>query len=112
MAPARLLVVAPDVDLRSSLAFALEAEGFVVVARDLLPDPGVALRFDCCIIEQKALAPGLQPAIEFCDAVQPIVLLAARPLPWLAHRVAHVVETPDTAGAMLRAVRMSVGTAD
>lgn len=72
----RILVVAPDHDLRQSLAFALAAYGYSVVAEEAWPrEPGTE-RFDCVILDEHVLSePSIRPRALF-SVRGPIVLLA------------------------------------
>jgi len=109
----RLLLVAADTELRRSLAFALEAEGFSVVQRDETP-PRAWLRtnrFDCTIIEQKILAGPDYEDIAFCIKAHPVVLLAGSPHPWLVEWVSEIVDLPLAAGAVSAAVGRVAETA-
>ncbi|RYE78569.1 MAG: hypothetical protein EOP19_21325 [Hyphomicrobiales bacterium] len=110
MASGRLLVVAPDPDLRGSLVFALEAEGLEVTAKDALP--GIAWlsprRFDCTVLDQKALTGEAHDSIAFCIKAHPVVLLAGRPHSWLVEWVSQVVVTPAADDALQRAVRLAI----
>ena len=110
MPSARLLLVAPDTDLRRSLAFALEAEGFAVTIRDAPPARSwlVSNRFDCTIVDQKALTGPDYEAIAFCIKAHPVVLLASRPHPWLVEWVAEIVDLPLAGNAVNSAVRHAI----
>jgi len=110
MASGRLLVVAPDPDLRGSLVFALEAEGFDIAARDTLPtmDWMTQRRFDCCVLDQKALTGEPYESIAFCIKAHPVVLMAARPHPWLVEWCSQVVVTPAADDALQMAVRLAI----
>ncbi|MBL8597310.1 MAG: hypothetical protein J0I48_20765 [Devosia sp.] len=110
MPSARLLLVAPDTDLRRSLAFALEAEGFAVTIRDTPPARSwlVSNRFDCTIVDQKALTGPDYEAIAFCIKAHPVVLLASRPHPWLVEWVAEIVDLPLAGNAVNSAVRHAI----
>jgi DNA-binding NtrC family response regulator len=96
MASGRLLVVAQGDDLRGSLVFALEAEGFEVTARSDLPELEwvTSRRFDCTVLDQKVLIGKAYQSIAFCIKAHPVVLLAARPHGWLVEWVSQVIETP------------------
>jgi hypothetical protein len=50
-----VLVVAPDADLRRSLAFMLSAEGYGVLACDAWPPQDGQLAFDAVVIDHSAL---------------------------------------------------------
>jgi hypothetical protein len=110
MVSGRLLVVAPDRDLRGSLVFALEAEGFQVTAQEKLPslDWMTARRFDCTVLDQKAIDGEAYQGIAFCIKAHPVVLLAARPLSWLVEWVSQVIETPSADNALSTAVRLAI----
>ena len=102
--------VAPDIDLRASLVFALEAEGFEVTARDTLPTMAwmTPRRFDCTVLEQKALTGAAYESIAFCIKAHPVVLLAARPHPWLVEWCSQVVVTPAADDALQTAVKLAI----
>ena len=110
MASGRLLVVAPDPDLRGSLVFAFEAEGFEVTARDALPtmDWLSENRFGCCVLDQKALTGQAYESIAFCIKAHPVVLFAARPHAWLTEWVSQVVVTPTADDGLTTAVRLAL----
>lgn len=110
MPSGRLLVVAPDPDLRGSLVFAFEAEGFDVTAPDTLPalDWIGQRRFDCCVLDQKALTGEAYESIAFCIKAHPVVLTAARPHPWLVEWCSQVVVTPAADDALQVAVRLAI----
>jgi CheY-like chemotaxis protein len=111
MAPARVLVVAPNHDLRQSLAFALEVEGYNVVATDVLPNGAlVGPRYDCTVVDQRALTGPRHESIAFCIRSHPVVLLAPTALDWAAEWVAQVVETPANDGALTSAVQEALRT--
>ena len=73
----RLLIIAPDPDLRKSLQFALEAEGYAVVSREGFADPaGIPLDFDCAVLDHHATRGHLPVATTFVEGASPVVLLA------------------------------------
>lgn len=96
MPSGHLLLVAPDADLRESLAFVLDAEGFSVTARTALPARSwlAGNRFGCTIVDQKAFEGEDYEAIAFCIKAHPVVLMAERPHPWLAEWVVKSVQLP------------------
>lgn len=102
----RLLIIAPDDEVRKSLVFALEAEGYDVAALGQLPgaDWLQSHRQDCTVLDQRAVRPCDRDALSACLGAAPVVLLAHRPQPWLSERVRATVDTPAREGAMLRAV--------
>lgn len=106
----RLLIIAPDDDLRRSLAFALEAEGYAVTALaetgsgELVGDGHYA----CTIVDQAALA-GTDSAIRaFFAAWRPVVLLSNAPLSWLTWDGVRVVEKPMLGESLSQAVRGAI----
>lgn len=105
-----LLVVAPETDLRQSLIFALEAEGFSVTARDTPPARSwlATNRFDCTIVDQKAFTGPDYEAIAFCIKAHPVVLMAARPHAWLGEWVVASVELPMRGNEVATAVRQAM----
>jgi hypothetical protein len=102
----RLLLVAPDRELRRSLVFALETASFEVTEFADLPPLGWVERnrFDCTVLDQKALVAETYRSIAFCIRAHPVVLLAARPPAWLVEWVAQTVETPVVEDALITAV--------
>lgn len=113
MPSARLLLVAPDTDLRRSLAFALEADGFAVTIRDTPPARSwlVSNRFDCTIVDQKALTGPDYEAIAFCIKAYPVVLMAERPHAWLADWVFDILNLPLASGEVAEAVNRAMRAA-
>jgi hypothetical protein len=111
MPSGRVLLVAPDTDLRRSLVFALETDGFAVVVRDSPPTRAwlASNRFDCTILDQKALAGPDYEDIAFCIKAHPVVLVSAKPHPWLVEWVAEVVDMPIAAGAVSAAIEHATG---
>jgi len=106
MANGRLLVVAPENDLRRSLVFALGAEGYAVTVLDA-PPPLQWLadnRFDCTVLDQHALTGAREDDIAFCTRAQRVVLLASRVHPWLVEWVTEIVELPPAGEALSAAI--------
>jgi DNA-binding NtrC family response regulator len=79
MASGRLLIVAPDADLRLSLQFALEAEGYAVTARANIGETTTQERFDCTILDHRAAIGPTEDIAAFCRRAHPVVLLASEP---------------------------------
>lgn len=108
-AKGHILVIAPDFDLRRSLAFALEAEGYAVTARaeiDIAAMPADR-QYDCTVIDHAAV---LQSAyvIAFCERARPVILLSNSPMAWLSEYVAVTVELPVPGGALSAAIQSAV----
>lgn len=112
MSTGRLLVVAADGDVRRSLVFALEAEGYAVTASDTLPPRTWTEdnRFDCTVLDQRLLQGPAYESLAFCISSHPVVLLASRPRAWLAEWVSRVVETPVVDDSLVDAVHFAVET--
>ncbi len=110
MTARRLLVIAPDRDVRSALVFTLEANGFEVTARADIPLPEwtVQHQFDCSVLDHKALTGSNQTAIAFCTAAQPVLLLSSRPFTWLAPYVAQTVSQPAADDSLIEAIRAAI----
>jgi hypothetical protein len=102
----RILVVALDTDVRRSLVFALEAEGYRVTGFEALPTLSYLREqgFNCTVLDQRALDGKPHESISFCITAHPVVLLAAQPFAWLADWVADIVITPDPGNALVMAV--------
>ena len=79
MASGRLLIVAPDADLRLSLQFVLEAEGYMVTARANISETTAQERFDCTILDHRAAIGPTADIAAFCRRAHPVVLLASEP---------------------------------
>lgn len=110
MPKGRLLLVAADSELRRSLVFVLETEGYYVVVRDAPPsrDWLAANRFDCTILDQRALSGPDYESIAFCIKAHPVVLVATAAHPWLVEWVSEVVDMPLRADAVSSAVRRAM----
>ena len=109
-AKGHILVIAPDIDLRRSLEFALEAEGYAVAAR---PQIDVALlsagaRFDCTVLDHGAVVAPPSALIDFCVRAQPIVLLSNSAILWLSEWIAVTVEKPTPGGALSAAIQSAM----
>src|SRR6218665_3790388 len=106
MPSGRLLLVAPETDLRRSLVFALETEGFAVTVRDAPPSRAwlAQNRFDCTIIDQKAFVGEAYENIAFCIKAYPVVLMAARPHAWLVDWVSETIDFPLAENAVTSAI--------
>ena len=105
MATGRLLIIAPDDDLRRSLAFALEAEGYAIAAYARIADAPEPEGYDCTVLDHRATSGSANDVLEFCRHARPVVLLAGTPLPWLDGHVFRVVQKPLLGEPLSRAVR-------
>lgn len=107
MPSGRVLVIAPSIDLRKSLVFALEAEGYVVTSLAVLPPEDVASSCDCVVMDHKATTGSREAVLAFVKA-RCVVLLAGTPQPWLIGHVTAVVPTPLRGDALGQAVRLAL----
>lgn len=90
----KILVVAPDGDLRRSLVFMLMAEGFAVVERSAWPAPDDVVEADAVVIDHSALD-RLSATDERLRALgQATIILASRSAPYPALDTATVVRKP------------------
>jgi DNA-binding response OmpR family regulator len=107
MPAGRLLLVAPDTDLRRSLVFSLETEDYALTVRDTPPSRDWLARHrpDCTILDQKALSGPQYEAIAFCIKAHPVVLLAAQPHDWLVQWVVEAVQLPLAGTDVTAAIR-------
>lgn len=107
MAIGRLLLIAPQSDLRRSLVFALEAEGYQVSSAAQIPAGPVPgdVTYDCTIVDQKALIGPPEDIVQFCSKAGPVVLLSETPVPWLSQWVVEVVDKPTLGSSLSRAVK-------
>ena len=108
MPTGRILVIAPNSDLRRSLAFALEAEGYVVTTHAGIPGANASRGYDCVVLDHKATGGSREPILSFCRASRPVLLLSGSPQSWLSGEVFSVVHTPASGDAFLEAVRSAV----
>jgi hypothetical protein len=110
MATGQLLIIAPELDLRKSLEFLLESDGYAVVSRPRIDFAAGREQelFACTVLDQKALVGPTGRIIEFCRASHPVVLLSDRRLAWLEPHVTVTVDKPlaghDLAGAVRQAI--------
>jgi CheY-like chemotaxis protein len=107
----RILIVAPDPDLRKSVAFALEAEGYEVTSHAVLLGPNEGRDYDCVVLDHKATKTAQRQAVlDFCANAQRVVLLAGSPQPWLLSKVFSLVQTPHLGAALTAAVQAAIAS--
>lgn len=106
-AAVNVLVVAPDEVMRRSLAFVLEAEGYVVDARSRLERSALTRggrEPACIVIDQDALAgPGMS-ARDLSDLGTAVVLLVERMRPPLLLPGLRLIEKPPLGRDLLDTV--------
>ena len=107
MTRGRVLVVAPQLDMRRSLEFVLDAEGFEVTSRPRIDfaSPASSARFDCIVLDHQALTGPREQVIDFCANAAPVILVASQPVEWLSGSVRDLVEKPVMGGAIANSVR-------
>ncbi|GLQ56630.1 hypothetical protein [Devosia nitrariae] len=104
MANGRILIVAPEIDLRRSLRFALEAEGYAVTDLPHIKIPPPDLRYDCTVLDRKAAVGPQADIVDFCRRSDPVILLSEVGIPWLADSIAAVVERPVAGFSLVKAI--------
>jgi hypothetical protein len=107
----RLLVIAPNPDLRKSLAFALESEGYVVTSHAVIPNEEAGQSYDCVVLDHKAAIGPREAVLAFANKARCLILLAGTPQPWLLPHVTAIVPTPLRGEALGEAVRDAVSGA-
>lgn len=106
MASGHLLIIAPDPDLRHSLEFALEAEGYTVAAVATVDEAAAPERFDCTILDHRAAIGPTLDMVSFCQRAYPVVLLASeRPPEHIEPLVFRSVQKPQLGEPLSAAVR-------
>ena len=106
MPSGHLLLVAPDADLRESLAFVLDAEGFSVTARKALPARSWLAATGSAApssTRRRSRARTTRPSPS-ASRTHPVVLMAEHPHPWLAEWVVKSVQLPLRGHEMAAAV--------
>jgi CheY-like chemotaxis protein len=84
----RVLIIAPNTDMRQSLHFALESEGYSVTSRASIAEAAaLPAGFDCTVLDHHAELVDRDGATAFCARVQPVILLANE----LPHRLSDAV---------------------
>jgi FixJ family two-component response regulator len=105
----KVVVIAVNRDLRKSLAFALQADGYVVTSFATMIEASQAKGFDCVVLDHRVTKTADRDAVlDFCTSAPPIVLLAGTPQHWLLSRVASIVETPHLGAALTAAVGAAI----
>jgi CheY-like chemotaxis protein len=105
----RILVVAPDPDLRRSLQFALEAEGYAVTWRASIAAIEMPRDFDCTVVDHHALGNDRLVAQAFLKTFEPSILLANKPHE-LSATAFRTILKPHLGPALTAAIRDAVET--
>jgi hypothetical protein len=107
----RVLVVAPDDDLRRSLTFALAAYGYTVIAEQAWPVEATADAFDCVVLDEHALPKSSTLPLALRSGRQPVLLLAYSEGALANETVAGVIAMPLKGEAVPQAVAAAIATA-
>lgn len=100
----RILVVAPDDDLRRSLTFALAAYGYAVTAQQAWPGHAAADAFDCIVLDERALPNASPPS----PVRRPVLLLAYSADALANDSVTGVIAMPLKGEAVMQAVEAAL----
>lgn len=103
--PNRVLIISPSPDLRKSLAFALETEGYVVTSYAGIPGGDAGRSYDCVVMDHKAARASREAVVQFCAKTPNLVYLDGTPQPWLTGWLTHIVPTPLAGNTLVEAVR-------
>ena len=102
---AHVLIIAPNGELRRSLQFVLEAEGFVATTRDGFDDPlGFPDDADCVVLDHHAAQAHLPAATDFVQRHAPVILLSNTPAHPLAPHCFRTVTKPFLGPFLLQAL--------
>lgn len=106
----RLLIIAPDRDLRRSLEFLLEAAGYAVTSRDDINSFPRSQSFDCTVLDHRAIARP-ESITELQAHSGPIILLAGDTLPWREDQAFIVLRKPLLGEPLIVAVEAALRSA-
>jgi DNA-binding NtrC family response regulator len=107
----RILLVAPDSDLRKSLEFALQAEGYEVTSRASIGARERPGAYECTVIDHHALGNNSAAAADFCSVFAPVILLTNHPGHPLAPLAFRTLLKPLLGAALIGAVRDAMAAA-
>ncbi len=106
-----VLLVAPDGDLRSSIQFALYAEGYLVESAASVDGSALpGIRFDCTILDHEAAEQGGHSVISFCARFDPVILLANETPHPLSPYAARTMLKPLLGAALSEAISEAIAT--
>ena len=100
-----MLVIARDKELRRSIAFLLEAEGFDVSAYESVPSVGGIERRRCAVVDEDATVGDSQAWDRLKEISETIVLLLDRTGELPSDPVVRAVEKPFLGQNLVQAVR-------
>jgi len=104
----RLLVIAADADLRRSLQFALEAEGFAVTCRASIAAREIPANYDCTVVDHHVVGSDTKAAAAFFEAFRPVILLANAPVHPLSPFAFRTLQKPQLGPALSTAIHEAV----
>jgi len=104
----RLLVIAADADLRRSLQFALEAEGFTVTCRASIGAREMPADYDCTVVDHHVVGSDRRAAAAFFEAFSPVILLANAPVHALSPFAFRTLQKPQLGPALSGAIHEAV----
>ena len=107
----RILVVAPDNDLRRSLTFALAAYGYTVTAEQAWPESAAADAFDCIVLDEHVLSKSSAFSPAVLSGRRPVLLLAYSEEALANESVTGVIAMPLKGEAVMQAVETAMSTA-
>jgi DNA-binding NtrC family response regulator len=107
---ARILIVAPDSELRRSLEFALYAEGHEVISRASIA-AHERPEFDCTVLDQHVIGSDRLAATRFCAIFSPVILLASQASHPLSSAAFRTVLKPLLGPALIGAVNEALSGA-
>jgi CheY-like chemotaxis protein len=107
----RILVVAPDDDLRRSLTFALEAYGYAVTTEQAWPENAAADAFDCIVVDEHVLSKSAALSAGPLHGRRPVLLLAYSEGALANAAVTGVIAMPLKGEAVPQAVAAAIATA-
>ena len=107
----RILVVAPDNDLRRSLTFALAAYGYAVTAEQAWPGNATADAFDCIVLDEHVLSKSSELSSALLSGRRPVLLLAYTEEALANAAVTGVIAMPLKGEAVMQAVEAAIASA-
>jgi DNA-binding response OmpR family regulator len=111
MPAGRILVIAPDDDLRGSIAFALSAHGYAVTVVDAIANMDGSERFDCTVLDEAGRPKSERELADFATRYAPVLLLAFAEKARQTAHVAAIIDKPLRGEAVLQAVHAALGGA-
>jgi CheY-like chemotaxis protein len=111
MPAGRILVIAPDDDLRGSIAFALTTYGYAVTVVDSIAAVDGSKQFDCTVLDEAGRPGSERELADFATRYAPVLLLAFAEKARKTAHVAAIIDKPLRGEAVLQAVHDAIGEA-